>query len=112
MVQAIHDAAAHLGAECTNYAEADPGNDEGANKSVSAVMTKAEIREQFDLTKSSTSKEVGSPQETEESTAATADKAAATAEESADDAARIKAKQLELARGSLAYLRSKNIPND
>lgn len=91
MVQAIHDAAYQLGAECLNDADADPGVEEGANKSA----------------ETSTSKEAGPPQETEESAAATADKAAATAEESADDVARQKAKEAEKAR-ALAWLIAQN----
>ena len=91
MVQAIHDAAYALGAECTNAAEADPGTDEGANKSADE--------------ETSSTKDAGSPQETEESTA-TAEKAAA-AEESAEDAAHIKAKEAEKAR-ALAWLISQN----
>jgi hypothetical protein len=97
MVQAIHDAAAHLGAQCTNRTEADTGEDEGANKAVAP--------------ESSNTKRVGSLQESaEESTAATttAHKAAvvAAADESADDAARARL----AARGrSLNFLMSKNI---
>jgi hypothetical protein len=109
MVQAIHDAACHLGAQCANEIEADSGEADGANKSlsvselVSMAHTQAEIRERFDLTdKSSTSKEAGSPQEsTEEPTAPTADQAAGTADQSADDA--VKAKTAARAR-ALAYL--------
>jgi hypothetical protein len=87
MVQAIHDAAIHLGAQCMNAADADPGTADGANKSVDE--------------ETSTSKEVGLPQEsTEEPTAATADKAAATADESAEDAATQKSKHLELGAGT------------
>lgn len=96
MVQAIHDAAYQLGAECANEIEADPGVDEGANKGAA---------------ESSTSKEAGSPQEsTEEPTAATADKAAATAEESAD-AVETKAKAAAKAR-ALAFLISKTTPQE
>jgi hypothetical protein len=94
MVQAIHDAAAHLGAQCMNAADADPGTADGANKNA----------------ETSTSKEVGSSQESpDESPAEVATKAAAiapaevpaeAAEPSADDAARQKAKALELGRGT------------
>ena len=92
MVQAIHDAAYQLGAECLNDADADPGVDEGANKSA----------------ETSTSKEVGLPQEsTEETTAATADKAAATAAESADAVEQRKQKEAEKAR-ALAWLIAQN----
>jgi hypothetical protein len=95
MIQAIHDAACHLGAQCLNEVEADPGTSDGANKSVDE--------------ESSSSKDAGSPKETtEESTAATADKAAATADESAEDPATHKAKELEKARG-LAFLISMNV---
>jgi hypothetical protein len=91
MVQAIHDAAAHLGAQCMNAADADPGTADGANKSIDK--------------EASASKEVGSPRESAEESAAAepAAKAAgsAAAEESADDVvARQKAKQLELGRGT------------
>lgn len=93
MMQAVHDAAGHLGAQCQNEIEADPGTADGANKSADE--------------ETSSTKSVGTPQETEESTAATADKAAAAAEEPAHNAALTKAKELEKARG-LAYLISKN----
>jgi hypothetical protein len=94
MVQAIHDAAYQLGAECMNEIEADPGAADGGNKAVETSSTKA-----------------GSPQElTEEPTAATADKAAATAEESADDAV-IKANAGAKAR-ALAFLIKQNTPQE
>jgi hypothetical protein len=122
MVQAIHDAACHLGAQCANEIEADSGEADGANKSVKFIFPTFESKEFTDWdeaikwlnpipdksgliiqTKSSTSKEAGSPQEsTEEPTAPTAEQAAGTADQSADDAA-VKAKTAARAR-ALAYL--------
>jgi hypothetical protein len=114
MVQAIHDAACHLGAQCANEIEADSGEADGANKSyisakyvggggggVGGCVSTTPIPIEFEE-KSSTSKEAGLPQEsTEEPTAPTADKAAGTADQSADDA--VKAKTAARAR-ALAYL--------
>jgi hypothetical protein len=84
MVQAIHDAAAHLGAQCTNAADADSGAADGANKSAGQIYTKQALHN----LETSTLKEVGSPQESAEESAAaeTAEKSAvsAAAEESAD----------------------------
>lgn len=134
MVQAIHDAAIHLGAQCMNDIEADSGASDGANKSYQVfrsddgtisyraigsdqvrTLSLPEIQkmlERADLTKSS-SPEAGAPQEsTEEPTAETADKAAEAAEESADDAAQLKAKELEIGRGLIAYFKSKNLSKD
>jgi hypothetical protein len=119
MIQAIHDAACHLGAQCLNEIEADPGTSDGANKSgptgtvkdglVTDLngMSPAEMREHFDLTKSSSPEGVGSPQESAEESAEPAAQAAGSAEESADDTAHQKAKELERARG-LAFLISMN----
>jgi hypothetical protein len=93
MVQAVHDAACHLGAQCQNEIAADPGSADGANKSADLnLMSKDEMLEHFDLTKSSSSKDAGLPRESAEESAAaeTAEKSAvsAAAEESADDTAR------------------------
>jgi hypothetical protein len=94
MVQAMHDAACHLGAMCLNEIDADPGTADGANKS--AVET-------------SSSKDAGLPQESAEESAvsAAAEKSAAaeTAEESADDAVK---EHLALRARSLGFLVSKN----
>lgn len=106
MVQAIHDAACHLGAMCLNEIDAQTGAADGANKNTDAVITKEEARKDFDLTKSS-SPEAGTPSESadESAVSAAAEKSAAaeTADNSADDAARQKQKQLEMGRGT-AYL--------
>jgi hypothetical protein len=40
MIQAIHDAACHLGAQCLNEVEADPGTSDGANKSAETSSEK------------------------------------------------------------------------
>jgi hypothetical protein len=99
MVQAIHDAACHLGAQCLNDIEADPGTADGANKSVDE--------------ETSSTKDAGSPKESpDDSPAEAATKAAAdapaevpaeAADESADDTAHQKAKEAEKAR-ALAFL--------
>jgi hypothetical protein len=94
MIQAIHDAACHLGAQCMNDIEADPGTSDGANKSVDEEET--------------SSKSAGSPDESaDEDTAAAAAKAAAAVDKSADDTALAKAKELEKAR-ALAFLIKQN----
>jgi len=97
MVQAIHDAAIHLGAQCMNDIEAQSGAADGANKDTESVTDK-----------SSTPAEGGSPQESAEENTAAAAKAAAAVNESADDEAQIKAKELEKAR-ALAFLISMNV---
>jgi hypothetical protein len=116
MVQAIHDAACHLGAQCLNDIDADPGTADGANKSLFFEGFKMEggsggaagvrITE-----KSSSTESVGSPQESAEESAApaAAEKSAAAdaADKSADDVAHLKAKEAEKAR-SLAFLISMN----
>jgi hypothetical protein len=104
LVQAVHDASVHLGADCLE--EDDTGEADGANKSVGLlaailkhVMTPAEIKALVD--KSSGSKSVGSPPESADGSAAAAvTKTAAAADESADDAARARAR---------AYLHSKSM---
>jgi hypothetical protein len=55
MIQAIHDAACHLGAICANEITADPGTADGANKGFSSVVAKDingmspnEMREHFE----------------------------------------------------------------
>lgn len=116
MIQAIHDAACHLGAQCVNEVEADPGTSDGANKSgediaarvKSGLMSAPEARERFDLTKSS-SLEAGSPDESADEDTAAAAKAAAAVDKSADETAAQKAKELEIGRGLKAYLKSKNM---
>jgi hypothetical protein len=104
-----------------NEITADPGEDEGANKSVSSLYVDATpsviwrdgptgtVKDGLisNITKSS-SPEAGSPQESAEESPAAAAKAAAAVDESAEETALAKAKQLELARASLAYLKSKN----
>lgn len=132
MVQAMHDAAVHLGAQCLNEIDADPGTADGANKSVQFVFDTYGSKEFTDwdqaatwlkraayarpetelkiVTKTSSTEEAGTPQETEESTAATADKAAAAADESADDAA-TKADTTAKVR-ALAFLIKQNTPQE
>lgn len=133
MVQAIHDAAAHLGAQCMSAAEADPGTDEGANKGVSVSITmvgpraltahvgstsKTFTNEQLDdgtvlkwITETSSLKDAGIPQESAEESAAAepAEKSAGStaADESADNAAA--KKRLALSARSLEFLISKNL---
>jgi hypothetical protein len=111
MVQAIHDAACHLGAQCQNEIEADPGTADGANKSAT-IAEKYDIKEwgggiARTIEKSSSSKDAGSPQESAEesavSTAAEKSAAVDAADESADETAHQKAKEAEKAR-ALAFL--------
>jgi hypothetical protein len=76
--QRLHDAAVALGYQCQGRSDADPGEDEGANKSIDPQI--------------SNTKSVGSPQESAEGSAAadtTASVAAvsAAADESADEVA-------------------------
>lgn len=110
MVQAIHDAAYQLGAECQNAAEADPGTDEGANKRAGelaaahfkcGIMTPKEIRKHFDLDKTSSVKDAGTPQESADESTAAAQKAAA-ADESSDPTA--EKEHLALRARSLTFL--------
>lgn len=98
MVQAIHDAACHLGAQCLNDIEADPGTADGANKSAGTIYVDVvpRIKE-----KSSDTESVGSPQESADESAAAAP--AAAADESAEDTASLNAKEAEKAR-ALAFL--------
>lgn len=113
MIQAIHDAACHLGAQCLNEVEADPGTSDGANKSVigptgtplnGLIYTKGiEVKSLIE----SSSLEAGSPDESADEDTAAAAKAAAAVDKSADDTAHQKAKELEKARG-LAFLISMN----
>lgn len=95
MVQAIHDAACHLGAQCLNEIEADPGTADGANKSVDKYT--------------SSGKTVGLSQESAEESAAAepAEKSAGStaADESADDATR---ERLAAKARSLAFLTTQN----
>jgi hypothetical protein len=98
MVQAIHDAACHLGAQCANEIEADPGTADGANKSIDDATFK-NIKE-----KSSTPEGDGSPQESAEESAETAEKSAVSADNSADDVA----ERLALRARSLAFLMKHN----
>lgn len=113
MIQAIHDAACHLGAQCLNEVEAQSGAADGANKSVGAIYVDVVPRIQGPvgpdpvITKSSTPDEGGSPQESADEESAAAAKAAAAEDKSADDTAALKAKELERARG-LAFLISMN----
>jgi hypothetical protein len=90
MVQAIHDAACHLGAQCANEIEADPGTADGANKSADTETS---------------SDKAGKPQESAEESAAaeTAEKSAvsAAADNSADDTAQ---EQRARRARSLAFL--------
>jgi hypothetical protein len=114
MVQAIHDAACHLGAQCLNEIDADSGADEGANKGADMwdQMTEQE-RESCLRAKmarhieSSTSKEAGLPQESTDTPTATADEAAA-ADQSADDAVKAKAARSR----ALAYLIKRNTSHE
>lgn len=100
MVQAVHDTACHLGAMCTNMADADPGTADGANKAVDP--------------ESSSMKDAGSPQESpDESPAEVATKAAAPAPaevptEAADDSA----EHAVMRAKSLAFLIQKNSEKD
>jgi hypothetical protein len=95
MVQAIHDAATHLGAQCMNEIEADPGTADGANKSLDFEGFKIEGgpggATGVALTEKTSSLDAGLPQESAEESAAAepAEKSAgsAAADESADDAA-------------------------
>ena len=93
MMQAIHDAACHLGAMCPYDPGADSGAADGANKAADP--------------QTSSTKDAGEPQESAEESAAAepAAKAAgsAAAEESADDAAR-----LSLRARSLQFLINQN----
>jgi hypothetical protein len=120
MVQAIHDAAYHLGAQCANEIEADSGKDEGANKSAAlaalvkeGLLTKSEIREDFDLSKTSSTKSAGTPQESpddspaEAATKAAADAPAKVPAKAADDSADA-AEALATSAKALEYLISKN----
>jgi hypothetical protein len=104
MVQAIHDAACHLGAQCANEIEADPGTADGANKSATEVRNwggdlVASLKEK------SSSAKAGTPQESAEESAAaeTAEKSAvsAAAETPADDTAQ---EQRARRARSLAFL--------
>lgn len=97
MVQAIHDAAIHLGAQCQNEIEADPGTADGANKTFYPedleTIHDEDGRRMYRVKeiKTSASKEVGSPSESADESAAaeTAEKSAvsAAAETPADDEA-------------------------
>lgn len=97
MVQAIHDAACHLGAQCANEIDADPGTADGANKSIDGLLSV--------ITKSS-SRAAGQPQESDEDSAAaeTAEKSAvsAAADDSADDA--VTKERLAAKARALAFL--------
>jgi len=110
MVQAIHDAACHLGAQCLNDIEADPGTADGANKGIDGPT--GTFLDGILTDKSSSPEGVGSPQESAEESAAaeTAEKSAvsAAADDSADDTAHQKAKEAEKAR-ALAWLISMNV---
>lgn len=118
MIQALHDAACHLGAQCLNEIDADPGTADGANKSgkeaaeriKSALLTAKEIRENFDLTDKSSTLEGGTPQESADVDSAAAAKAAAAEDKSADDTA--KAKAAEIKARALAFLISQNSVKD
>jgi len=103
MVQAIHDAACHLGAQCMNEIDADPGTSDGANKS---IAEKYDIKGWDDNTvlniqHSSTQDGDGSPQESAEESAETAEKSAVSAEDSADATAQ---EQRARRARSLAFL--------
>jgi hypothetical protein len=98
MVQAIHDAACHLGAQCANEIEADPGTADGANKGLEKDVQ--EIIDAFSKTKSSSDK-AGTPQESAEESAETAEKSAVSADNSADDTAQ---EQRARRARSLAFL--------
>jgi|SRR5947209_11000337 len=110
MVQAIHDAAAHLGAQCLNDIEADPGTADGANKGIGGPT--GTFLDGILTDKSSSVKDAGSPRESAEESAAaeTAEKSAvsAAADDSADDTAHQKVKEAEKAR-ALAWLISMNV---
>lgn len=112
MVQAIHDAACHLGAQCQNEIEADPGTADGANKSGPTGTVKDGLI--TDITdKEASSLVAGLPQESAEESAvsAAAEKSAAaeTADESAEDA--VKAKAAAKTR-ALAFLIKQNTPQE
>jgi hypothetical protein len=89
MVQAIHDAATHLGAQCMNEVEADPGTADGANKSGPTGTIKSGLI--TDIPETFSPDGAGLPQESAEESAAAvpAEKSAgsAAADESADDIA-------------------------
>lgn len=105
MVQAVHDAACHLGAECSNMAEADPGTADGGNKTVETSSTK----------------DAGSPQESpDDSPAEVATKAAApapaevptqAAEKSADDA-EVRAKGVVAEALAVAFVINQSVQED
>lgn len=114
MVQAIHDAAYQLGAECQNAAEADPGTDEGGNKSVGTIYVDVVPRVKSanvlddntfhnvkDLPPETSSVKAGTPQESADESTAAAQKAAA-ADESADPTA--EKERLALRARSLTFL--------
>lgn len=103
MVQAIHDAAAHLGAQCTTRAQADSGESEGANKAFTG--TPDTIVTAINAYQKSSSPQAGLPQDSaDESTAATttAHKAAVVA--AADDSA----ERAVLRAKALAFLIAQN----
>lgn len=102
MVQAIHDASYQLGAECMNMAEADPGVDEGGNKSVGTVYVDVVPRLKSPETSSD---KAGKPQESTDESAA-ADQKSAAADESADPTA--EKERLALRARSLTFLMHKS----
>lgn len=108
MVQAIHDAACHLGAQCLNDIDAQSGAADGANKNADETRDKQDRVSRYIRDKeTSTPDEGGSPQESADEDTAAAAKAAAAVDKSADDTATNKAKELEKAR-ALAFLISMN----
>jgi hypothetical protein len=119
MVQAIHDAAYHLGAQCASDIEADDGEDESANKSMrvefptwlNAVQDKTGLT--VCVTETSSTKSAGTPQESpddspaEAATKAAADAPAKVPAKAADDSADA-AEALATSAKALEYLISKN----
>lgn len=109
MVQAIHDAACHLGAQCLNDIDAQSGAADGANKGIpgptgmplDGLISAKGVNAQS-LIESSTL-EGGSPQESADEDTAAAAKAAAAVDKSAEDTAALKATEAEKAR-ALAFL--------
>lgn len=118
MVQAMHDAAVHLGAQCLNAADADPGAADGANKSATGFQWDGQPVTRVNDKETSSPNGAGSPKESpDDSPADVATKAAApqapaevpteAADDSADDTAA--RERWSLNAKALEYLISKNI---
>lgn len=118
MVQAMHDAAVHLGAQCLNVADADTGTADGANKSATGFQWDGQPVTRVNDKETSSPNGAGSPKESpDDSPADVATKAAApqapaevpaeAADDSADDAAA--RERWSLNAKALEYLISKNV---